>query len=106
MRLPKQKMAKQIQKQHRTAKHKDSDNARIKKEKKAEKANAMEGVTEESSGPELTTEQKAVAKMERKKLNSHNLLYKKRILSHSHKNGPRAINKVGFSADNTHKPHT
>lgn len=89
MRLPKHKMAKIIQKHGRTAKHKDSAASIARKEKKLNKANTME--TEGDVIPQLTEEEKASAKAERKKANAHKMLYKKNNYNITGRNGPRTV---------------
>lgn len=59
---------------------------------KEEKKNVM---VVESTEPQLTDEQKAIAKAIRKKANAHKVLYKKQILNRTAKLGPRAVNRGG-----------
>mmetsp|Transcript_16018 Transcript_16018/g.27023 ORF Transcript_16018/g.27023 Transcript_16018/m.27023 type:complete len:102 (-) Transcript_16018:5703-6008(-) len=97
MKLPKHKMAKMVNKTARTAKHKDSAKHKAKLEQKSTKSNQMD--MDETQGNEteitLTVEQKAAAKIERKKLNAHKILYKKNNYNCTAKNGPRSINGSG-----------
>ena len=95
VKLPKHKMAKQVNKRVKTAKHKGSSEKARRLQKKMEKGSGMD-VEDESKlkevTPPLTEEEKLLAKLERKKKNKSELLYKKQILNRTGKNGPRSIN--------------
>ncbi len=73
------------------AKHKDSIAHLTRKEKKIEKANAMETNSVEVL-PVLSEESKAIAKAARKKANAHKVSYKKQNIAMTGRNGPRACN--------------
>lgn len=92
MRLAKHKLPKEVNKKTQSAKHKKSNASLVKRALKEEKKNTM---VVESTEPELTDEQKAIAKAIRKKANAHKSLYKKQILNRTAKLGPRAVNRGG-----------
>lgn len=81
-----------VNKKTQSAKHKKSDASIAKRALKEEKKNVM---VVESTEPQLTDEQKAIAKAIRKKANAHKILYKKQILNRTAKLGPRAVNRGG-----------
>ncbi len=95
MRLAKHSLPKSVNKQVRTAKHKDSLKRQEKDKKKQDKQNEME-VASQVSATTLSAKEKEELKAARKKATFESRLYKKQILSFSGKNGPRAINKVAF----------
>ena len=93
MRLAKHKLPKEVNKKTQSAKHKKSPASIAKRIAKVEKKNRMDtdDVTEDK--PDLTDEQKAIAKLQRKSLNAHKSMYKKQNLNRTHFNGPRAVTK-------------
>lgn len=90
MRLASHKLPKGVNKQVRTAKHKDSAKHQTRKEKKAAKANEMQEDAEEPVL--LSPEEKEAAKLLRKKANAHKVAYKKNNIAMTGRNGPRACN--------------
>lgn len=91
MKLPKHKLPKSARAHKHIVKHEaTAARQKIREERK----NQMD-TDEGNKAPivERTPEEKAKAKLERKKLRPDNVAYKKRILNRTHSNGPRAISK-------------
>ena len=91
MKLPKHRLPKSARAHKHIIKH---EAASLKKKLREEKRNAMDTEGEKAVPVvERTTEEKAKAKAERKKLKPDNVAYKKRVLNRTHSNGPRAVSK-------------
>mmetsp|Transcript_11985 Transcript_11985/g.12047 ORF Transcript_11985/g.12047 Transcript_11985/m.12047 type:complete len:93 (-) Transcript_11985:153-431(-) len=88
VRLPKNKLPKQSNKHAQSAKHKKSLAKKIRLEKKLRKAEAP--IEMNIGNEERTEEEKALAKVERKRINAPKNGYKKNRINFTARNGPRA----------------